>query len=555
MPLLARAVRYIEKIDFVIILVLIVIFIDLFSVHYNYSGKYSVITSSEYQQAKNMRYPYPYFADEWYAIAFIKHSINSRTLPLKNPSEFEETPFVNLEFAFHSFLSEIVLLLNIDPLTRYTVLTLFSGLLICMLVYLFLRYHDVNKLSAAIACLSVLYITNGANLPGIWTLIPLIMGTIAILLCFFFISSNNKKMFFFLEFLTLLFYPPLFPFCAVAGITFFLKNTRLPGKENIKNILYLFIIATFVAVILSLSVFRADREFGDFFTYILSKLFPPTFPPNAIPQFLPWNIIPIPILMLSALGAFSVIKTRKIWLVSLLSLGIIYWISYSYTTSRFFLDFPRATFFTAILLTIIAGFGLDHLVKLLKKTNFFIGNNGLNYIQLGILILFLVLSIDYTKRDNWMKLTLAYYDIGETLYPAAPANKYLHSDDLRVFKKIKNQMFLSVPWKGTVIGAATDNYSWVTKAGTLTAHRDDFTKFMKMPCFIKYLYAKRQNIDYIYSPQFNCPDFKPIDRSSEGLYLYRFVNQQYYFRNKRYRSATKRMNKFRSKRYLLRNKK
>ena len=64
-----------KKLDWVLILILIISFISLFSVHYNYSGKYSVVTSPEYLQAENMKYPFPYFSDEWYAVSLIKHSL------------------------------------------------------------------------------------------------------------------------------------------------------------------------------------------------------------------------------------------------------------------------------------------------------------------------------------------------------------------------------------------------------------------------------------------------------------------------------------------------
>lgn len=513
--------QVIKKIDWVLLLVLVIISIHLFSIHYDYSGKITVATSPVYKEVEHMRYTYPYFVDEWYAIAFIESSIDSHSLPFKNPLTGYDCLFINLEFPFHSFLSELILLLNLDPLTDYSILTIFSGLLICVLVYIFLRYEGVNKLPAAIASSSILYITNGANLPGIWNLTPLIMGIISILLSFFFISSGNKKMMFLMAIITSLFYPPLFPFYILAIISSFLTVKELSRKEKARNISYYLMLVAFAGIILSIPYFLVEDSLNNFFHYILfTKIFYPTFIRNAIPQFLIWNIIPTPILVLSALGVFSVIK-KKTWLVSILLLGMTYWVLYSFVTFRFIIEYQRVVVFTAILITIAAGFGLSHLIKALKRLDFFQKNNILGYILVGVLILFLVFSPQYTKRDNWQELKLFNFEINKTFLPAAPANNYLHLDDLRLFKNIKNQTFLSLPWKGTVIGIATDNYPITTKAGTITINRKLFSEFMNSDCNKKYEIAKYHSINYIYSPRFNCRNFEFIDRSREGLYLYK----------------------------------
>lgn len=98
-----------RKIDWVLILTLIIAFICLASVHYNYSGKYNIVAPQDYQETKDMSYPYPYFSDEWYTIAFIKDSINSSSLPVKNPLSSSGSFFINLELPFHSFLSGLIL--------------------------------------------------------------------------------------------------------------------------------------------------------------------------------------------------------------------------------------------------------------------------------------------------------------------------------------------------------------------------------------------------------------------------------------------------------------
>ena len=107
----------IKKIDWVFIFILIVSFINLFSVHFNYSGKYTVAVDPEYREARNMEYSYPYFADEWYAVSLIKDSFKTHSLPFRYSIIQGKPFFFNLEFIFHSFIAELMLLLNLDPLS------------------------------------------------------------------------------------------------------------------------------------------------------------------------------------------------------------------------------------------------------------------------------------------------------------------------------------------------------------------------------------------------------------------------------------------------------
>lgn len=513
------------KIDWVLILVLIIAFSYLFSVHFNYSGKYSVITTPQYQEAENARYPYPYFSDEWYTVALIKDSIESQSLPFKNPLSRTGSAFINLEFAFHSFLAELVLLLSLNPLTEYTILTVFSGLLICLLIYLFLRQSNIAKLPAAITSLFALYITNGANLPGLWTLIPLTIGIISALLGFLFMASNKKKAALLISPVVLLFYPPLFIFYTLAIILFFISAKELSGKVKIKNTLFYFILLALVGIILASACFLTQKPINNFFPYIFSKIVYPTFTGDFNPQFSIFNIIPISVLFLFAFGLLVVIK-RKIWLASALFLGLIYWALYSFTTLRVIIEYPRVVVFTSILIIITAGFGLNHLINVLKKLNFFEKNNALNYIQIAILICFLVFLPGYTKRDNWQNLKAYNPEIGQSFIPAAPANRYLHPDDLKLFEDINNQTFLSFPWKGTVIGVATNNYPLSTKEGTISINPNLFYRFMDSDCSKKYKIAKSGSIDFVYAPEFNCPNFEFIGESSEGLFLYKLVNSE-----------------------------
>ena len=64
------------KIDWMLILIIIILGISLYSVHYNYTGKITTITKN-FNEVQHMRYDYPYFSDEWYAVSFAKPSIES----------------------------------------------------------------------------------------------------------------------------------------------------------------------------------------------------------------------------------------------------------------------------------------------------------------------------------------------------------------------------------------------------------------------------------------------------------------------------------------------
>ncbi len=500
-------------------------FICLYSVHYNYSGKYSVVGTSEYKEVKNMKYEYPYFADEWYSAAFIKDSISSRSLPVRNPLTKLKLPFVNFEIAFHSFLSGLFLLLGVEPLTTYPVISLIFNLVICGLIYLFLRRNNIGKKAAAICGLLALYITNGSNLPGLWTLIPFTLGIISILLGFIFLSSGKKMEALLTAVLVLLFYPPFFPFYTLMIILFLLFSKNLSTKEKINDAAYYFSICLVIGFLVSLAHFAAGKGTTGALNEIFSKIFYQTLTVPYNPNFPILSVVPYLALLLLPFGIYSATK-KHIWLAASVFLGLAFWIFYSLSTFRVFIEYERVVILTSILIVIVAGFGLEYLAGLLKRVRFFRGNSYVEYLLSAVLICFLFFTFNYTNRDSWKNFTTDAAADGEFLIPLAVANNYLVLDDLEVFKNIHNKIFLSLPWKGTVLGVATNNYPASIKTGTIGIYPYLGKQFMAVSCREKSLLAKAYRLDYVYLPKFTCPEFEFVSSSGEGFYLYQFKKPQ-----------------------------
>ena len=507
------------KIDWMLVLIIIVLFISLYSVHYNYTGKMSTVNVAALD-VKNAKFIYPYYSDEWISVSLIKYSIDSSSLPLANPL-WKYQFFQNFEFASHSFLSLLFLIMGLNPLTHYSALSLFFGILICILVYFILRFNNIEKISAGLASLLTLYITNGVNLPGIWYLLPVTLGIICLLLGYIFISINDKKLSLASSFLILIFYPPLFVFYTLSIIAYFLFLS-INKKEKIKYIGIYFGICIMVAILISVFLFILNG-YSNTFSLIYNKLFYSTFTQNAIPDYSIWKVLPLPILILSFIGILSNFRKKIIFLIPVIA-GLIYWLIYSSVLWRFIIEYQRVVLVTSIFIVIFAGFGLDYLFNYLKEKKYFKEYHIILILQVLILIVLLILSFNYTKMNNWQELKLHDLTVNQYISPNSPATNYLTQEDLMLFKNIKNKTFISSPWKGLVIGAATNNYPIESKSSIITNRIASYSDFMNADCKAKKDFVMIYQVDYVYAPYFNCTSgFEYIDKSTEGLFLYRVV--------------------------------
>lgn len=259
--------------------------------------------------------------------------------------------------------------------------------------------------------------------------------------------------------------------------------------------------------------------------YIFSNLFYKSFTGDFIPQFSFYYIMPWFVILFATLGLPYIIKNKK-WLFYELILGIIFWIFYSISTFRIIIGFERVVFFTSILVVLVSAFGITEIKKYLifkfRKINLV-----LKIAEIFILIFFILFIPFYTQRETWKELILINPKTKLDSFPMAPANNYLTSEDLRIFKNIKQKKFLSNPWKSAVIAIAMDNYPVVTKGGTITMSSDNpliYQQFLKFDCEKKMQFAKEKNIDYVYSDRFLCDNFQEVNISSEGFILYEFSN-------------------------------
>ena len=160
--------------------------------------------------------------------------------------------------------------------------------------------------------------------------------------------------------------------------------------------------------------------------------------------------------------------------------------------------------------------------KLLNKYPLLSNRKIILSVKVYFLFLFLVLSFFYTNYSGWEKITLKINGSNYSLSPAAPANKYLTADDLELFREISHKRFLSPPWKGLVLGVATDNYPLNTKDSIVSTNFLYYNNFINETCENKASIAKKAHLAYVYSSEFNCDKFNLLGVSQENLYLYKF---------------------------------
>jgi hypothetical protein len=506
------------KIDWAFLFVILVVSICLFAVHFNYSG--GLTTSTGATKVTDQKITTPYYSDEWVGVSMAKYSIETGKLPFKNPLSPYGDSFHNLEFGSHTLFSELFLITDLDPLTSYSLFSTLAGILVCILVYFILRYNNLEKTYSAIGAMSVPLIVNSSNLPGIWYLLPLIVGLICLLLSFIFMNLSDKRMTLLLGLFTLLFYPPLFLFFTPAFIIFILKD-NIEKKEKIKYISFYLGICTLVFILLSSAIFYITKfNLSETTSFILQKLIYPSFTLGRVPDYSPWKVLPLAILVIGLFGIYKY-KKDKLLLTTPLAIGALFWALYSFLQLRVIIEYQRDVVVSSILLIMFAAFGLKDIIGYISQISPEHSKKIKTTILAILFILFITFSFFYTQRTSWQKLTLNTYQ-GKSIMPNAPATSYLTAEDLRLFSNLSKTAFLSTPWKGLVIGTATGNYPIESKSSTLTNQYYKYSDFIKLSCDDQIKLSKQKKFSYIYSQgQSNCTSFSLLGQSKEGFYLYK----------------------------------
>lgn len=527
-----RSLKRFRGFDTMLLAVIVITLLALGSVHYRYTGLISTATQAGYQRVENVSITYPYYADEWYAVGFIKDSLATGHLPLRHPLTAEHQPFPNFEAAFHSLLAELTILLDLDPLTHYTAVSVGINTLTIIMLYLLLREHRVGPTPAAAAALGALYITNSANLPGLWTLIPLTAALPPLLATLFFISRHQEPQYktALAAGLTLLLYPPLVVVLAPALLATLIQHQPRRRAKLLAGAAGLTLLCAAIVAAFYVVGRPADHAgAAAFFTHTLTTAIQyETFTPNAIPRYLPHHVVPWLLLAAAVLGIIVLSQRRAWWLLAPLTVGTLYWLAYSRLTERLIIEQQRIILVTSLLFITAAGFGLNACWQLLQRKV-----HSHPYRQAIMLVmsaavpaLFLLLLPTYTGRTTWQHLVLVDQTSGETLRPAAPANRYLTDEDLALFQNLGPVRFLSLPWKGTTLGVATSAIPASIKPGTITWRAQLADAFLARSCPQKQQLARQHALDYVYLPSFTCPGFIPQATSDEGLTLYKVENRK-----------------------------
>ncbi len=508
--------KLINRQNSLVIIAFVVVFFNLLSVHYNFTGTVNSYGGS--YEVKNSTYIYPYFSDEWVAIAFVNYTIESQSIPAFNPLT-EKDEYHNPLVPYFSFLSDIFLFFGFDPLDDYEFVNLLVGMFICLTFFMLLLSMGIDKRVATLSVLIIPYITNGGNLPGIWFLIPMTFALIFYLISLIGFAKEDNKLLASASLLTICLYPPFIVFVLPVLFALVFRNKGAKIKTLIKGLLFSTGVSLIAIVLVGSIVFSSFK-----LSAILDTFHYYFFRTNLVGGYLSfpiWVVLPLFVLPFAIFGIFLAIRKKLYFILLPLFTGLAFWLCYVGAERVLIIDFPRIVVITAFLILIFFGIAFNYLAKR------FINEKYKNILTAMCIFVAMMLSLTYTENDSWRGLML--HSSGDPddimLSPAPTASRFLTEDDLTLFSSFTKKYFISPPWKGLVISAATGNYPMATKPSTVGVFTLNYDWFVNTSCKEKDEASTKHNLSYAYSTEFDCPNFIEQGESSEGLVLYKFIKK------------------------------
>lgn len=507
---------------FVLVMLSLCLFL-VYSIRFNYTGV--VDTAVSIKQVSHSSYTYPQYSDEWIGSGLVSYSIREKALPLVNPLNKNE-PFINFLLASHSLFGEVILAFGLNPLTQYVYLATVNGLLVSVCIFLVLRLLLVRPAFSAISALCVFLITNSGNLPSFWYILPYTASLTFFLFSIAGFVSKSKFVYLMNLIISLLLYPPIVLFVAP-----FLLAVSYGKKPNAETFKFLALrVAIILIIAFGLLALAGLRSFslGEMYDRALSFIIRQSLDTGKV-SYRFWNIIPVFLVPFICVGLYESFMSRKRFIVFPAVVGIIFWIVYGYTKTIFLMEPSRVIVITSALLLIIAGIGME---KTYLQINTITGLSSEKFFvytaKISVCIFFFFWILYLPRLGLWHKLPMSVMleNSERLLVPAPPITRYITQEDLNLFSGYKEKNFISSPWKGLVIGVATQNFPLESKSSTLTNKILKYQNFMKGGCVYKVITARKFNINLVYGSPFDCPDnFIFKGSSSEGFNLYEFVDK------------------------------
>lgn len=491
----------------------------IYFLRFNYTGP--VDTVFGVKKVEHSSYTYPMYSDEWIGSALVTYSIREKSLPLVNPLNSND-PFINFLMATHVFFAEVILVLSLNPLTQYVHLADLNILFTCIALYLIQRKLGVGRIISSITSCSVILITNSGNLPGIWYILPFIISCTCLLYAILGHLTKSRYVLFVCTILSIVFYPPII----VLALPFFVGVTY--GREIVFDKGYVTAVRIGLIAILGVGIVllfsSAHFSLFEILKRALSFIIRNSLDSGKV-IYAPWNVVPIFLIPGVLVGVHVLFRKKYYPLVFSFFSGVLFWVMYVFIHKVVIIEPSRIVVITAILSLMVSGLGTQYIWEKMRAGKVISENPEIiSFYKVCVFGAFVFTAWTVLHYYPWHKspMVVNVKDERQELIPSPPVTRYITESDIDIFKDYTMQRFISLPWKGLVIGVVTHNIPLESKSSTLTNRLVQYNKFMRSSCAEKRAMVKKYNINLVYGSKIDCPaDFSVEKVSSEGLILYK----------------------------------